>query len=304
MNPRKRKIFLKGTMTHLPNWTGLLGWSTKYHDGTSSSQFGPMNAERREWLEKALTSAFDGVEDPFKLMHKAKQEIAEGKISAGLDLLDYTSDFPDCAAEFDKVGTLSAVISLVNSPDPLVVRRALEVLNLYLPNNADVQLAAGSKYDALSIFKTALTRFRSDDEIVHSALSSIGSLIRNAESLEKGFIRENNIDFIAEVAIDSIVEHTVQKVIGIVCHLSERHDLSLHISAIENLTRIVYSRRGGAFLNENVQFWEIAAKLSQIPSLSSDCFVLFRGRLQWLEGLSADAKEDFNEEIRILSSIA
>jgi hypothetical protein len=237
-------------------------------------------------------------------MHKAKQEIAEGKISAGLDLLDYTSDFPDCAAEFDKVGTLSAVIKLVNSLDPLVVRRALEVLNLYLPNNPDVQLAAGSKYDALSIFKTALTRFRSDDEIVHSALSSIGSLIRNAEPLEKGFIRENNIDFIVEVAIGSIVEHTVQKVIGIVCHLSERHDLSLHISAIENLTRVVYSRRGSAFLNENVQFWEIAAKLSQIPSLCSDCFVLFRGRLQWLEDLSADAKQDFNEEIRILSSIA
>ena len=306
MNSESGKFFLLRGMahekSHLPNWTGLLGWSTKFHDGTSASQFGPMDAERREWLEKALTSAFEGVEDPFKLMHKAVHEISDGKISAGLDLLDYTSDFPDCAEELDKVGALSALIELVKSTDALIVRRALEVLNLYLPNNPRVQLAAGMKFDAMSVFKSAILRLREDDEVVHASLSAIGSLIRNVEPLEKGFVRDGNLEFVVEIATHSNVAHTVQKVVGIVCFLSERHDLLSHKAVIEKLTKAVYSRRGTLFDNENVQFWEIAAKMIQIPCLSPECSILFKDRLQWLKHLEGHAQEDFSEEIRILSS--
>ena len=287
--------------SHLPNWTGLLGWSTKYHDGTSASQLGPMDAERRRWLEKALTAAFDGVEDPFKLMQKAVSEISSGKVSTGLDLLDYTSDFPDCAQELDKLGALLAVLELVKSDDSLVVRRSLEVLNLYLPNNPPVQIASQVKYGALDLFKGVIGRFQRNDDVVHSALSTMGSLIRNVDFLEKGFLQEENLKLLVQIAELSDIEHTVQKAVSIMCHLSERHDTSRFAGLIERITIAVYSRRGSAFANDNVQFWEIAAKLKQIPGSTETCQSLFRQRLEWLLDLGDASREIYAEEIRILS---
>ena len=37
-----------------PDWSGLLAWSSKYHDGTKPSEFGPMSQEDRKWLETAM----------------------------------------------------------------------------------------------------------------------------------------------------------------------------------------------------------------------------------------------------------
>jgi hypothetical protein len=74
-------------MTHeqttLPNWTGLLNWSTKFHDGTQKSQFSSLDPERREWLERALQSAYGGGESPQKIMTKAIDEISEGAARPG-----------------------------------------------------------------------------------------------------------------------------------------------------------------------------------------------------------------------------
>lgn len=287
--------------THLPNWTGLLGWSTKYHDGTSSSQFGPMDSERREWLEKALKAAFDGVEDPFKLMHKAVKEITDGRASAGLDLLDYTSDFPDCAEELDKVGALAVVLNLVKESDEHIVRRALEVLNMYLPNNPRVQLAAQLKYNALEVLKSAISRFSGNDEVIHSSLSAIGSLIRNVESLEKGFVRDKNIEFLVQIALESNIEHTVQKCVGILCFLYEKHELQSHIRELEKLAQSVYSRRGTVFGHESIQFWEIAARMSNIRGLSPTCLGLLKQRLEWIMARPKAERDDLSEEVRILS---
>jgi|LauGreDrversion4_2_1035121.scaffolds.fasta_scaffold33523_2 hypothetical protein len=288
--------------TNLPNWTGLLGWSTKYHDGTSASQLGPMDGERRNWLENALKAAFDGVEDPFKLMHKAVNEILDGKISAGLDLLDYTSDFPDCADELDKIGALVVLLNLVKSSDENVVRRALEVLNMYLPNNQRVQLAAQLKYHALEIFKAVGSRFRGNDEVIHSSLSAIGSLIRNVDSLEKDFVRENNISFLVDAALESNFEQTVQKSVGIVCFLYDRHDLSSNLIEIENLARSIYSRRGTIFKDDSIQFWEIAARLSHVRGISPSISEMFRQRLAWIMARRVTERNDYSEEFQILSS--
>jgi len=40
----------------MADWSGLLGWSTKYHDGTQDSpkEFQAMSAEDRKWLEEAM----------------------------------------------------------------------------------------------------------------------------------------------------------------------------------------------------------------------------------------------------------
>jgi hypothetical protein len=37
------------------DWGGLLGWSTKYHDGTGPSpEFTKMSEDDRQWLEAAM----------------------------------------------------------------------------------------------------------------------------------------------------------------------------------------------------------------------------------------------------------
>jgi hypothetical protein len=38
------------------DWTGLLNWSTKHHDGTQTTRpdFKQMSKEERDWLEAAM----------------------------------------------------------------------------------------------------------------------------------------------------------------------------------------------------------------------------------------------------------
>ena len=211
--------------SQLPNWTGLLGWSTKYHDGTSASQFGPMDPERRQWLEKALEAAYDGQEDPNKLMMKAVDEIKEGRISAGLDYLDYTSDFPDCAENVETVGALAVLVGLISGEDHLVVRRSLEVLNMYLPNNPRIQLSAALRYECLPALKSALQRYQNNNDIQHLCLSVMGSLVRNVAPLEASFIRDGNVRFIISSARATRDMKTIQKVVGIVSSLGNANDL-------------------------------------------------------------------------------
>lgn len=38
----------------MPDWNGLLAWSTKYHDGTKPSEFKPMSDEDKKWLTEAM----------------------------------------------------------------------------------------------------------------------------------------------------------------------------------------------------------------------------------------------------------
>lgn len=54
------------------DWTGLLAWSAKYHDGTSDdkSKFKAMSKEDRDYLTNAMASAFSHIED----MNKVLQE--------------------------------------------------------------------------------------------------------------------------------------------------------------------------------------------------------------------------------------
>jgi hypothetical protein len=62
------------------NWPGLLQWSTKYHDGTSPSEFKMMTDEDRAFIHKAMEEAFGKIEDPNQVMAEAIGQIKAAQI--------------------------------------------------------------------------------------------------------------------------------------------------------------------------------------------------------------------------------
>mmetsp|Transcript_3107 Transcript_3107/g.2786 ORF Transcript_3107/g.2786 Transcript_3107/m.2786 type:complete len:98 (+) Transcript_3107:35-328(+) len=53
------------------DWSGLLAWSTKYHDNTNTSTMQPMSDERREFLQKAIEETLGTQENPNDLMKES-----------------------------------------------------------------------------------------------------------------------------------------------------------------------------------------------------------------------------------------
>jgi hypothetical protein len=282
----------------LPNWTGLLDWSTKYHDGTSASRFGPMDSDRRLWLEKALNAAFDGGEDPNQIMRKAVAEIQDGRISVGLDMLDHVSDFPDCAENIDTIGALMELINLLKSEDRNVVKRTCEVLNYYLPNNPKIQLSAAVKYNCISNLKSCLEERAQDNELISSFLSVLANVIRNVTPLENGFIREGGISFVSYIVRSRLTVGSVQKVCGLLLSLSQRHDLSSHKKEMEDMLFFVYN--SDALPKDNVQVFETLAGLVAWLGASDILRDAIRIRLGWIESLDLTQQEQFTGERDLL----
>lgn len=263
--------------SQLPNWSGLLGWSTKFHDGTSASQLGPMDHERRQWLEQALDSAFGGQEDPNKMMKKAVEEIHEGRISSGLDMLDYGSDMLECAENVDKVGALVVLIDLIKSSSSDVVVRSLNILSLYLSNNPRVQIAAAIKYELMIKLRETLSISLEDRSVTHAILSAFGALVRNVEVLENSFIRDKYIDALVSLAVETDDIVIVQKVVSLVASLGERHGQEV-LPFARALIERVHSVKG-EFDPSSIQFWEIASRLLFIEGVGREYSHLVKSRI-------------------------
>jgi hypothetical protein len=259
-----------------------------------------MDPERRKWLETALESAFGGQEDPNKLMMKAVGEIKDGKISAGLDYLEYTSDFPDCAENVEKVGALAVLVGLISSDDPLVVRRSLEVLNMYLPNNPRVQLSAALKYECLPAVKSAFERHIEDVEVLHMSLSVMGSLIRNVVPLEASFIRERNVQSLIDYARKTTNMKSLQKIVSIVSSLTDHKAMNELEDDIYSLVQYIYGNHMQKFRPDDIQFWEVASRLSQFGQCRVVCKDLFDIRISWIQALDTDSQSDYSSELEML----
>ena len=283
--------------TTLPNWTGLLNWSTKFHDGTQRSQFSSLDPERREWLERALQSAYGGGESPQKIMTKAIDEISEGRVSAGLDLLDYVSDFPDCAEDIDKRGALKPLIALISSPESGVIIRALEVLTLYLPNNPRVQLAAALRYEMMQKLRICIRTHATEPTVIHSGLSVMGATIRNVVPLENSFVKDGGCEFIVEIGSTSNDKSVVQKVCSILVSLKERHSLTENSDSISKMLERIYS--SDIFDRSDIQFWEIIASLCSKSNVEEKNLLrLIAQRLEWI---GDQAEYDSEREILVIS---
>ena len=288
------------TPSQLPNWTGLLGWSTRFHDGTGPSQFTPMDAERRKWLEAALSSTSEGVEDPNKIMERAVQEIRSGKASVGLDLLDFTSDFPDCAENFGKVHAMECVIKLVESENPDVVKRALEVLALYLPNNPSLQ-AHASGIGCMESLRLTIKFHSGNEEVLVAAISAMGSLIRNAATLEADFIANEGIQYLGSLVAQAKSVRMKQKIISLLLFLSQGHDLSSHAGLFNGIIRDIYST--GDVEAANVQFWEIVSAFVAQVRLESATVTCVSARKSWLTRLDKDSQECHSIELSNLNGL-
>lgn len=284
---------------HLPNWTGLLNWSTKYHDGTSASSFEPMNGERRSWLEKALHSAFDGQEDPNNVIKKGAEEILAGRVSAGLDMLDYTSDFLDCADNIELLGALGPLISVLDSEDPHAVKRALEVLTMYLPNNPRIQIAAQVKHNSFDRIRQAVNRHMHDRIVVQLSMAVLGSLIRNVGTLEASFVREGGVEYLLDV-FSGYMEDTrvIQKIVGTLSTLIEGRDLSRYFTDfVARLTAIYIS---GAYPKDDIQFWEVMAIFAIKLRTLTGSPIPTEVRLCWISSLTDTDQDEYRTELEIL----
>ena len=63
----------------MPDWSGLLGWSTKYHDGTKPSEFQPMSDEDKKWLTEAMKEyTFDDTNKMKELCEYMIKDIESG----------------------------------------------------------------------------------------------------------------------------------------------------------------------------------------------------------------------------------
>ena len=283
---------------HLPNWTGLLSWSTKYHDGTSASQFGPMDQDRRLWLEKALNAAFEGGEDPNQIMKKAVTEIQEGRISVGLDMLDHVSDFPDCAENIEILGALKELVDLLKHDDRNVVKRTCEILTLYLPNNPKIQLAAALKHNCMSTIKSCILKHTDDSEVMTLGLSVLGNLIRNVAPLENGFLRESGVRFTVSACRTSFSPGSVQKVCSLLLSLAQRHDLTNERGEVEGLIHLAYT--SDIIERDNIQVFETLAALVARVGAADSVRDAIRQRLKWLDSLEETPRLNFSAELEIL----
>ena len=179
------------------DWTGLLAWSTKYHDGTHSTEIQPLSEERKEFLKKALEEAAGGaLEDQNERLRRALRRMLSDSSEdrdAGLEEVDLCSDYPDCAENFHKLGGLEAFEHYLEVSSNKA--RALSVLSLYLSNNPTIQLEAWNRG-----WLKRLMRFINPESIngdsTYRAVSTIGQLVRGVEQIEKGFVELGGMQFL------------------------------------------------------------------------------------------------------------
>jgi len=223
------------------DWPGLLAWSTKYYDGTTSSEFGPMTDERKAFLAKALEESFGGKAEDQNArlkLHLAKL-VTEGEecLDANLSVIDECADFPDCCDNFAKLGGLEAFSNFLSTANPSRIPQGLSVLCLYLSNNPVIQEAA-CKAGYLQLF-VSLTSAE-DPEIAYRALTSIGQLVRGNPQIERNFVSSQGIDFICSVLKSTEDARVTTKCFLLLNHLIQNEpDLTLRapiLAAIERLT--------------------------------------------------------------------
>ena len=270
-----------------------------HHDGTSASQFGPMDLERRAWLEKALNTAFQGGEDPNQIMKKAVTEIQEGRVSVGLDMLDHVSDFPDCAENLDKLGALKELVQLLRHSDTNVIKRTCEVLGLYLPNNPKIQMAAAINYACLDVLKESISKHVDDPEVTTCYIAVVCGLIRNVTALENSFLADDGVNFMCSTCLKSLTAGSVQKVCGLLLSLNQRHDLLTQRQTITELLCTVYV--SPTLYMKNIQLFETVANLASGFVAIDAIQCVLSERRTWIESLPLESRSDFANELDVIN---
>ena len=130
------------------DWTGILAWSTKHHDGTNPSNFKPMSKEDRDWLEAAMkenaVNDTDRMEEIIKDLKTRREseskELDHDKINDMLEeLLDLVELHERNNLNMCIYGGMIELLSLgLSYPNDEVRRSALQLITSANTNNLQV----------------------------------------------------------------------------------------------------------------------------------------------------------------------
>ena len=182
-----------------------------------------MDEERREWLRKALETAFNGqVEDQNvrlkRALVKLAQSDAESDQSQAIDEIDACADYPDCCDNFAKLDGITISINFLQKPGNLK-SRFLSVLSLYVANNPHVQLAAWEGGLLRQLLEICSEQF-SDSDLPLRAVGALGAVVRGVDALERGFISANGRQFLQNLMTTTTDDRVQAKCQTLLDHLA------------------------------------------------------------------------------------
>jgi len=180
------------------DWPGLLAWSTKYHDGTSPSEFKQMSDEDKRFLEKAMEIAMSQIEDPNKVLVEAKEQIlsesrTDESITTALEVIDRCCDDPDAARNVEKLGVLQPLLDLLGTYRGAIAVRTMEVLALFFSNNPNIQ-EAGMKRGALELLGRLTKESAQASDERSKAFRALVALVRNVKDYELQLLKSDGVE--------------------------------------------------------------------------------------------------------------
>mmetsp|Transcript_143991 Transcript_143991/g.203730 ORF Transcript_143991/g.203730 Transcript_143991/m.203730 type:complete len:359 (-) Transcript_143991:32-1108(-) len=190
-------------MVDLNKYLGLLRWSLKYSDGTSS-EAQPMDEERRKFLmaaiEENMVDPVDQMKTILKVLETPKGEnVAEQEdvdlseesfIQSKVESLEHLQDFVenlDLAEDFIKIGGLDAVLNMLMSDHKELRSKAAEILATLVQNHPKNQKVVLEKGGLDMLMRNWNHETCSTKERV-KLLLAIASLIRGSNEATKQFL--------------------------------------------------------------------------------------------------------------------
>eukprot|EP00658_Telonema_sp_P-2_P066661 TRINITY_DN5562_c0_g1_i2.p1 TRINITY_DN5562_c0_g1~~TRINITY_DN5562_c0_g1_i2.p1 ORF type:complete len:306 (-),score=95.25 TRINITY_DN5562_c0_g1_i2:299-1216(-) len=179
-------------MSNPNEWLGLLRWSLSYTDGTGKSVAKEMSAERRAFLEKAMSEMMI---DEAKRMKEIVAQLSEiganpedqaGDAAPLFEELEDIVENLDAAWDLVKMGAMAPLIDLLRNPDPRLRAGAAQIVGTCAQNNPKCQ-EAELELGALAY----TTHMCVHDKDAHSRLKALGavsSLVRNCQQGERDFV--------------------------------------------------------------------------------------------------------------------
>jgi len=246
------------------DWPGLLKWSMKYSDGTSTSNYKQMSDDDIKFIEGAIREAMSLAEDPYELVKEAIPRLNDNDpvvVQTSLRVIDSCLDSADIARNLHTLKATAPLIDLIWHEHEIVIHLALDILSMSLANNPAFQMDVG-KMDGLNNFLLRLSH-SSSDVIGVKTLGCISALIRNNRSLETQFVESDGFKVLCS-AIASTNEKFQQKALNLSAHLIREGVVSNAHVDCHDLVNTLIALLGDRNIGETgIQHGELCANLTE-----------------------------------------
>lgn len=208
----------------MADWTGLLNWSTKYHDGTGATKdFQAMSGEDKKWLEEAMNAhTFDDADRLREICEELKKDVdgkfqkdEDGTFAKILNLLEECQELIEIhernCLNLSLLGGLEAILQyMLHHPDTEARMVACQTYNQVVQNNPQVQKVA-HKLGSFNI----MNKFAEETSIKsrEAAFGALSSFIRGLNfDIKKEFLEsKNGVQFLALILQDQAISLRLQK---------------------------------------------------------------------------------------------